>query len=530
MWGDGPGMLWYAAAAALACWLLLLGYAAVAARPRWTRAGPPSLALRDEPPAVVSLLAGRVGRDGFPATVLDLAARGWLVLDHVSGGQLACLLPDSAPAERLTPYEAMAVQHVTVRASGSGWVPVAALAADFRPAGRRRHVEDDLHRFAAQVRSEAVRRGLVSRLPGGPPLLILGVLGLAPLALGAAALARTHSAADAFLTAAGLYLVLLSCLRVLRRDRLTRAGRAALAGWLGFRTALTDLDRAGVLRTALFISGDRRAGYAVALGAAPAVAAAFRPDGDGAWSSHGGWWHQVEVGGTRRDRRWRQPAVTELDGQVVRRWTEVVRDEDGPQYRHWVAIDDGQSNRAWTLRTSERLYEEIRVGLTVQAQIDPRRGWLTGLTPREPDARGQELAGAAAREASRFGLPAPAVLVTAGDAAELIGGPVRGSDLIAAFMRRPAQGSRPTVLVQIASPGVAGLTVRHARRNGQPVAGLTGSSGWLVDGRKLVLECAQGMVSVRLDGGPPGDAAPGLTRLAPVIAARLASAADPTPA
>jgi hypothetical protein len=71
------------------------------------------------------------------------------------------------------------------------------------------------------------------------------------------------------------------------------------------------------------------------------------------------------------------------------------------------------------------------------------------------------------------------------------------------------------------------LTVRHARRNGQPVAGLMGSSGWLVDGRKLVLECARGMVSVRLDGGPPGNAALALTRLAPVIAARLASAAEP---
>ena len=333
---------------------------------------------------------------------------------------------------------------------------MAALAADFRPAGRRRQVGDDLHRFAAQVRSEAVRRGLVSRVPGGPPLLILGVLGAVPLLLGAAALTRIHSAADAFLTAAGLYLVLLSCLRLLRRDRPTRAGRAALAGWLGFRRALTDLDRAGVLRTALFISGDRRAGYAMALGAAPAAAAAFRPGGAGAWSSHGGWWHQVDVGGQggrRRSRRWRQPAVTALDGQVVKRWIEVVRDDDGPLYRYWVAIDDGQRDRAWTLHTSEGLYEEVRVGLAVQAQVDPRRGWPTGLDPREPDAAGRELAGAARRQASRFGLPAPATLVTAEDAAELIGGPVRGSDLIAAFMWRPAQATGPPSWSRSRRPG-----------------------------------------------------------------------------
>jgi hypothetical protein len=202
---------------------------------------------------------------------------------------------------------------------------------------------------------------------------------------------------------------------VLRRDRLTRAGRAALAGWLGFRLALTDLDRAGVLRTALFSAGDRRVAYAVALGAAPAAAAAFRPDGAGAWSSHGGWWHQVDVGGTRRARRWRPPAVTALDGQVVRRWTEVVRDDDGPLYRYWVAIDDGQGDRAWTLRTSERLYEETRVGLAVQAQTDPRRGWLTGLTPREADPAGQELAGAVRQALTRL---APVIAARLASAAE----------------------------------------------------------------------------------------------------------------
>ena len=39
-----------------------------------------TLALRGEPPAVVSLLAGRLARDGYPATLLDLAARGWMGL------------------------------------------------------------------------------------------------------------------------------------------------------------------------------------------------------------------------------------------------------------------------------------------------------------------------------------------------------------------------------------------------------------------------------------------------------------------
>jgi hypothetical protein len=39
-----------------------------------------------------------------------------------------------------------------------------------------------------------------------------------------------------------------------------------------------------------------------------------------------------------------------------------------------------------------------------------------------------------------------------------------------------------------------------------------------------VLQDGQGMVSVRLDGRPAGEAGLALTRLAPVIAARLAAA------
>jgi hypothetical protein len=34
----------------------------------------------DEPPAVISLLAGNLDAYGYPATLLDLAARGWLRL------------------------------------------------------------------------------------------------------------------------------------------------------------------------------------------------------------------------------------------------------------------------------------------------------------------------------------------------------------------------------------------------------------------------------------------------------------------
>jgi hypothetical protein len=521
-------MLAYAAAAvALAGWLCLLAYAAVAARPGWTHPGPPSLAPRGEPPAVVSLLAGRLDRDGFAATLLDLAARGWLTLHEGEGGRLICRLPVTRPAERLAPYEAMAVEHLALRADVSGAVPVAALADDIKPVRRRRGVQDDWRRFRDGVRAEAVKRGLVSRLPGGLPLIALWVLAAVPVALGADAIDRTHGRGDATGVAAACYLVLVAvATRVLPRDRPIWAGRTALAEWLGARPAATWTDPAGAARTAvLTTAGERSAGYAVALGTAPAVAAAFRPDGNRPWSSYGGRWHQVTVGGTspRRAGRGRLPAVAEVDGQIVKRWIKVVREgEEGRALRHYVAIDDGRSDRAWALLTPDQVYHEVRVGMPVRAQVNPRRNWLIGLSPRETGSGGPELARAAARQSGGYRLPAPSALVTAEEAEELIGSPACAVDIIAGYLWRPEDASEPRVLVQVVSNRAARLLVSHASRRGQPVTGLAGASGWLVsDGRRLLLHHAQGTVSVILRGRPASEAELALTRLAPVIAARL---------
>jgi hypothetical protein len=52
---------------------------------------------------MVSLLAGRLGSDGYSATLLDLAARGWFRLETRPGGPAMCTLgynPLSAHRER----------------------------------------------------------------------------------------------------------------------------------------------------------------------------------------------------------------------------------------------------------------------------------------------------------------------------------------------------------------------------------------------------------------------------------------------
>ena len=66
------------AAATAAGWLLLF-FVLLVIPPREEGATPEATP-GTEPPAVVSLLAGRLARAGFAATLLDLSARGWFRL------------------------------------------------------------------------------------------------------------------------------------------------------------------------------------------------------------------------------------------------------------------------------------------------------------------------------------------------------------------------------------------------------------------------------------------------------------------
>jgi len=99
-------------------WLALLALTAL--RTRWWRPapGPASLTLRGEPPAVVGLLAGRLHRNGYPATLLDLAARGWIGLGEAEPSRVRCH-PAAPPGDRglpaLTDYERRALAHLEFR-------------------------------------------------------------------------------------------------------------------------------------------------------------------------------------------------------------------------------------------------------------------------------------------------------------------------------------------------------------------------------------------------------------------------------
>jgi hypothetical protein len=104
----------------------------------------------DQPsPAVISLLAGRLDKDGYAATLLDLAARGWLRLNAPASGPVMCaIIPGGLRApgcNGLTAYERRAFAHAVLRAGDHTeflprrW-PTAfrAIPTPRRPACRRR--------------------------------------------------------------------------------------------------------------------------------------------------------------------------------------------------------------------------------------------------------------------------------------------------------------------------------------------------------------------------------------------------------
>jgi hypothetical protein len=102
---ETSAMITYAFWAAAAAWLTVLAVTALATRPWRPATGPATLALRGEPPAVVSLLAGRLARGGYPATLLDLAARGWMRLGEAEPSRVMCQ-PSARPLDAsLTPPE-----------------------------------------------------------------------------------------------------------------------------------------------------------------------------------------------------------------------------------------------------------------------------------------------------------------------------------------------------------------------------------------------------------------------------------------
>jgi len=314
------------AIAAAAAWLLVFGWcSALTSRPA-LRAGTadPGQSLSPARPALVNLSVTRCRLNGaaYPATILDLAAGGYLAISEPLPGRLWCDVPDSSPpgtglagSERLVLAGARAL-------TGSRGAPFEALAESCASDVRGRWEP-----FERAVRAEGRRAGITRpRLSAAARMLLYVGAGVVGAVVFAAVHGRAHSGLWApTVTAVLVFVVLAVWARwVGRQDRLTARG-AALGAWAaraaGDMAAPGDMAAAG--RMAGLASAELgRLAWAVAVGApvqipgaTPGLATGVRP-GRGragartgisgqftgtprpsaAWSSSGGQWHLVRIG------------------------------------------------------------------------------------------------------------------------------------------------------------------------------------------------------------------------------------------
>ena len=442
-------MLLIISAAASAAWLLALLAGMSATRPPRPRAGSaaapgdPVTPGVDEPPALVSLLAGNLEACGYPATLLDLAARGWLRLsgpgDGPAAGPVMCTIA-SRPRDQLTAYERRVLEQVVSRAAGRGDVPARALSDGFAgPASTDLKSAKDrfMDAFTAEVRDDSRRRGLSrQRLSEAMGCLLWVAAAIPAVPLGLALHAR-HSHL-VWVPVAAFFVACAVAAAAVKGEKLTPAGRAALDQWRA------SADGRRVMAPVMSPGWpDRPVAYAAALGRDRAAARIFsgpagKPPGKKMWSSYGGTWREITIGDHRSclgslamivtlvlwalvpatiagfvlssgtlkaelllvlaidvaaalialSRYQSKPGSAEFDALVLEAWIEHVNDENSSSDVPYLAIDDGVRDRAWVFEVSKQQYAAGIPGTVVHALVDPRRGALLQIRPINADAPG----------------------------------------------------------------------------------------------------------------------------------------------
>jgi hypothetical protein len=392
-----------------------------------------------EPPALVSLLAGRLDSLGYPATLLDLAARGLFRLEGQAGGPVMCVLGGNRLGIELTSYERQAFAHVVDRAGSRVDVPAAALSDGFAgPAAGNGAVKSAKDAFMDAFRNDVIedsrRRGLTRRRLSESAGCLLWVAALVPAIACALALHASHSRAYWIPVAGFIALCVVTSLAV-KGEKLTPAGRAALRRWRD------SCPRPTATAFAPPEWPRREIAYAAALGRARPAVRLFsdtpgQPRGRAIWSSYGGSWRQITIGdpqsrgvleaggvgllllvvvlvallpvtigtallahGELRAAAFcvmacdafiavllltkdaSIPSFTEFDGQVVEAWLEEERGEDSNGNYPCLAIDDGVHDRAWAFAVSAEQFRGFAPGTLVHARVNPRRNRLLDISP-----------------------------------------------------------------------------------------------------------------------------------------------------
>lgn len=312
-WDLGPGMRWAAAAAVVGVWFLLFVVISLRVRPRRVRAGLGIVRLpSDEPPAVVDLITNSwvPEHEAVPATLLDLAARGYVSIHQV--GEMASVhVPEKRPegGGSMTSYEGMVLLHVEDLAAKTPdrVVPAGALST-----GPDDKAKKWWKRFRSAVEADAVARGLAQKRWSGGAKGFLILTSLIPsvaigMALSWAVYGDTSvhdDMSDAGRLGAGLLYAFIAWIGFIvfvatrRGVKDTSVGRQIAEQWMGLRQVLasdptfTEHEPAGVS-----VWG-RKLAYGAALGLAHGAVHGLPLGAENdkeIWSSHGGSWRVVHV-------------------------------------------------------------------------------------------------------------------------------------------------------------------------------------------------------------------------------------------
>ncbi len=255
-------------------------------------------ALRRESPAVVNILVndGELSASGLRATIVDLAARGWVrILPPVDDDDVSRVRPAASAfdGDNLLPHERLALQHVLARFTTDHAIPARHLAVDIRGSWWRR--------FRRLAEDEARRAGLVRRrwtpltLAGPVVVTVLGFLAWNASRDDGTQVAVVDSIERRLISFAVLVGVILLAYRVVRHAieggvTRTEDGDVAAGRWIAVRERLVGAGFTMMAASALEL-GDRRLAYATAMGVARGANTELpmaREDHYRAWSSIAG--------------------------------------------------------------------------------------------------------------------------------------------------------------------------------------------------------------------------------------------------
>ena len=269
-------------------WLALAAFVFASRAPPRPEAGPRTLDLGPEPPALANFLVNdfRVTGEAVPATVLDLAARRFAEVEQRGVGVFYVRVRPGAE-DGLTAYELRVLRHLQRLASGDA-VPARALTTGPEEASKGWH-----EAFRSEVVADAQARGLSREAFDG---LVWSAL-VAIAAIPAACLWAVWGIATAVVVVAAAG-GLLGWMTARHPQRETPAGLAASARWLGVREELATNEVFETYSPLAVPLWDRLLAYGAALGVAQGASSPLPMGAESdtrAWSSHGGRWREVRV-------------------------------------------------------------------------------------------------------------------------------------------------------------------------------------------------------------------------------------------